>query len=160
MKLASILLFICLVWSSANAQTSEQQIREARRLSNSAIAAHDSIAVASFWTDDFVLISSRNSEVHGKRENLHWLSKEFKSKPDVIYVRTSKQVDVYNDWNMASESGTWVGEWKTPEGRVKILGTYYAKWHKTESGWKIRAEVFTPLKCSGGSFCFEVPVFK
>lgn len=151
----SCLCFI--LFALVNDQSDEQQIREARRLSNQAISKHDSLTVASFWTDDFVLISSRNAEVHGKNENLHWLSKEFSSKPDVVYVRTPKQVDVYDNWKMASESGTWIGEWKAADGRVKISGTYYAKWHKTENGWKIRAEVFTPLKCAGSNFCKELP---
>ena len=135
----------------------EKQIREFRQQSNEAIANHDSIAVANYWTEDFHVISSRNFEVAGREANRQLFAQEFKTKKDVLYVRTSNNVQVFKEWNMASESGTWTGQWQEPDGMVMLSGNYYAKWHKINGSWKIRAEVFSPLTCLGSKFCDEHP---
>jgi hypothetical protein len=84
-------------------------------------------------------------------------AQEFKLKPDVVYIRTPVTIQVYENWDMASEIGTWTGQWKEPDGLVKLTGTYYAKWHKLNSVWKIRAEIFTPLTCDGSKLCDQKP---
>lgn len=133
----------------------EIQIREVRSLSNLAIANHDTITIANYWTDDFHLVASRNFEVSGREANRQVFIRDFKTKKDVVYVRTPAQVEIFPDWNMASETGTWAGQWQEPDGLVKLSGTYYAKWHKINGTWKIRAEIFTPLACSCSVFCTE-----
>lgn len=142
----------------AQAQSSNnQQILKLRKEYNEAIAKHDSTAITKFLTSDFHVISSRNAEVRSSDANQKFLAQEFKVKKDVLYVRTPKTVEIFEDWNMASETGTWIGQWQEPDGQVKLSGTYYAKWHKVEGGWKIRAEIFTPLHCSGSKFCNTKP---
>ncbi|MBY0434965.1 MAG: nuclear transport factor 2 family protein [Cyclobacteriaceae bacterium] len=133
------------------------QIREARNLSNLAIANHDTVTIANYWTDDFHVVSSRNFEVAGREANRQIFVRDFKTKKDVVYVRTPTQVEIFLDWNMASETGTWTGQWQEPDGLVKLSGTYYAKWHKIDGTWKIRAEIFTPLACAGSAFCNQQP---
>lgn len=135
----------------------ERQIRETRKLSNDAIASHDTIVVAAYWTEDFHIVSSRNVEVSGQESNRQTFVRDFKTKKDVIYVRTPKQIDVFKVWNMASETGTWIGNWQEPDGKLTLSGTYYAKWHKKDGIWKIRAEIYTPLTCSGSKFCNQIP---
>lgn len=135
----------------------EQKIREARNLSNLAIANHDTIAIANYWTKDFHVISSRNFEVTGLEANRQIFLHDFKTKRDVVYVRTPVQIQIFSDWNMASETGTWAGQWQESDGMLKLSGTYYAKWHKMDGTWKIRAEIFTPLTCSGSAFCRQLP---
>jgi|688.fasta_scaffold39230_4 ketosteroid isomerase-like protein len=135
----------------------EQLIREARNLSNLAIAHHDTINIANYWTNDFHVISSRNFEVTGLEANRQIFVRDFKTKKEVVYVRTPLQVEIFSDWSMASETGTWTGQWKESDGIVKISGTYYAKWHKIDGTWKIRAEIFTPLSCLGSTFCKQTP---
>lgn len=163
MKLSrTLLLVLCCVGSltiqgQPDVLTDEQQIRQAREQSNQAIARHDSMALATYWTEDFHLITSRNTEVSGREANRKSFANEFKNKPDVIYVRTPARVEVFSDWGMASETGTWTGQWKEPDGQVQVSGTYYAKWHTINGVWKIRAEVFTPLHCTGNSFCLKKP---
>lgn len=159
-----VCLFIfILIWSGhlygqkMTLSDDERQIRETRKLSNKAIAAHDSMAVAAYWTEDFFIISSRNSQVSGREANRQLFVGDFKAKKDVIYVRSPRQVDVFTTWNMASEIGTWTGQWQEPDGMLKLTGTYYAKWHKIAGVWKIRAEIYTPLTCSGSSFCNQMP---
>jgi len=135
----------------------ETNIRNVRLQSNEAIARGDSTGVARVWTNDYHLISSRNFEVSGLERNRHWFAKEFSSKEEVRYVRTTANVEVFSEWNMASENGTWTGQWREKDGLVKFTGTYFAKWHKQNDEWKIRAEIFVPLTCSGSSFCSKKP---
>ena len=140
------------------ASEDEKLIREARIKSNDAIARQDTVALAETWTNDFHIISSRNFEISGLENNRHNFAGEFAIKKEILYVRTANRVDVFSDWNMASENGTWTGQWQEPDGLVKFTGTYFAKWHKVEGQWKIRAEIFVPLSCAGSSLCEKKPL--
>ncbi len=144
---------------SANAVGEDEKlIREVRQKSNDAIAKQDTVALAGTWTNDFHIISSRNFEISGLENNRHNFAKEFAIKKEILYVRTTSKVEVFADWEMASENGTWIGQWQEPDGLVKFTGTYFAKWHKVEGQWKIRAEIFVPLSCSGSAFCEKKPL--
>ena len=159
--IALILMMGCLFISiSVNAQnqntTDEQLIRQARKRSNEAIAKKDSNALAEIWTDDYHVLTSRNVELSG-RENRHLFAEDFKSANSKVFVRTSTNVEIYPDWNMAAENGHWTGHWKEPDGEVNISGTYFAKWHKIGGLWKIRAEIFVPLHCTGSKYCHTKP---
>jgi ketosteroid isomerase-like protein len=136
----------------------EPLIREARAKSNEAIASHDAKAMAAFWTSDFHIITSRNSEMSGKNTNRERMESEFSGKPDVLYVRTPQTIQVFEAWSMASESGTWTGSWTENAQKIELTGTYMAKWHKVDGAWLIRAEVFVPLTCSGGAYCDKSPI--
>ena len=115
------------------------------------------MALAETWTSDYHIISSRNFEINGLVNNRHLFAKEFSNKKEILYVRTTNNVEVFTDWNMASENGTWTGQWLEPDGLVKFTGTYFAKWHKVNREWKIRAEIFAPLTCKGSLFCEKKP---
>jgi ketosteroid isomerase-like protein len=160
-KFRLISLTLTLLLGSAyplHAQSEEQLIRAARARSNAAIAAQDTIALAAEWTEDFHIVSSRNSEVSGKANNRHLFATEFQAKKGLLYVRTTEEVKVNAGWNMAAESGHWSGTWQEPDGTVRIGGNYFAKWHKVKGEWKIRAEIFVPLSCEGSSFCDKKPL--
>ncbi len=134
------------------------KIRAAREFSNQAIEHKDTAALASIWTIDYHLISSRNREGSGRAANRDSFFKEFSDKPDVIYVRTPGRISVFEQWNMASETGTWVGHWTEKGAQIELNGNYFAKWHKVNGAWLIRAEVFVPLMCKGGDFCDRSPI--
>jgi ketosteroid isomerase-like protein len=155
-----LVISFCLVVAgipSLSAQSDETLIREARKRSNAAIAAHDTTALKAEWTADYHIVSSRNSEAGGASANAYWFQKEFTAKPGLVYVRTTGHIDINTKWNMAGETGRWEGHWKEADGEVTIGGTYYAKWHKLNGAWKIRAEIFTPLYCSGAGVCDQKP---
>jgi ketosteroid isomerase-like protein len=147
-----------LMCSGAKTGPEESAIRTARQQFNDAIARHDSSVVAFFCTDDYTAVSSRNFEIKGAEGERAALAKEFRTKKQVVYIRTPVQIEVFEAWNMASESGQWTGQWEEADGTVKLSGTYYAKWHKVKGTWKIRAEVFTPLTCTGSKFCNQSPL--
>lgn len=135
----------------------EVLIRSARQVSNEAIAKKDTAMLVSVWTLDYHLVTSRNFERSGRIANRDWFASEYTSKPDVIYVRTPETIQVFSKWNMASESGTWVGRWTDQGEPCELSGSYFAKWHKVNGRWLIRAEVFVPLSCSG-KFCEKSPI--
>jgi ketosteroid isomerase-like protein len=137
--------------------TDEGLIRQARLNSNQGIASKDTNTIARYWAEDYHLVSSRNSEVAGLAKNRHLFATELYSKKEVLYVRTTQQVAVFSNWNMAAENGTWTGQWREADGLVQLKGTYYAKWHKVDGDWKIRAEIFVPLSCTGSVFCDKKP---
>ena len=144
------------VSASSGEASDEELIRRAREASNEAIRAHDAEAVASFFTDDYSLVSSANLHIVGKDENRQSLARQFEERPDVVYVRTPRELGFYAPWGMAYEIGTWEGSW-TDSGRIEIGGTYLAKWHKVSDRWWIRAEVFVPTHCEGKGYCDALP---
>jgi len=138
----------------------ETDLREARERSNVAIAAHDTAAIARTLTADYHVITSRNTE-STRSMMLSSLAADMQAKPDLVYQRNPEVIRIFSEWGMASEYGQWSGHWTEPDGgKVFLKGTYYAKWHLVEEKWLIRAEIFTPLVCSGEPYCSSLPLVK
>ncbi len=138
------------------ASRDESQIRENRNASNVAIAAHDTSAIATYWLNDVFVLTSRNVQNIGREKNAVAFSDEFKTRQDLIYIRTPDRVEVSSPGTMASETGDWIGRWKDGDEEVRITGTYDAKWIKTDGRWLIRAEIYTALTCEGKRYCTAV----
>ncbi|HXV63382.1 MAG TPA: nuclear transport factor 2 family protein [Vicinamibacteria bacterium] len=136
-------------------RTEETRIREARAASNAAIRAHDAERVASSWTEDYSLVASTNLAVTGREANRASFASHFEERPDVVYVRTPREIGLYEPWGMAYEWGDWEGSWTEEEGELRIGGTYLAKWQRVSDRWLIRAEIFVPTHCEGTSYCGE-----
>ncbi len=134
-------------------------IRAVREASNAALAAHDSAGLSRTLTPDYVVVTSRNAVNVERHTMVERLAADWSVKPDLVYVRTPELIDVNADWHMAGEVGTWVGTWTEANGEaIRLTGTYYAKWHKIDGRWSIRAEIFTPLTCQGGAYCDQSPI--
>ena len=140
---------------SSNMNSEEAAIRFVRETSNAAIAAHDTTALGLTLAPDYHVVTSRNSESSGRQAMLARFAADAK---DVIYVRTPDAIRVFPEWKMASETGTWIGRWSQSEEKIELSGTYFAKWHKVDGVWLIRAEIFVPLKCTGGKYCDQGPI--
>jgi ketosteroid isomerase-like protein len=135
------------------ATSDEQQIRNNRLSSNIAIKAHDTVGIAKHWASDITVVTSRNSQNIGKKQNADAFANEFKTRDSIIYIRTPSKVDVFFQAGMASESGTWTGKWKNGNESIVVTGTYYGKWIRKGTQWLIRAEVYSPMSCKGDSYC-------
>lgn len=137
----------------------ELAIRAARADSNAALANHDTTALAMTLTEDYHVVTSRNAVSVNRSSMLARLAADWSSKPDLIYLRSTSAIEVFGQWQMAGENGTWEGTWTEANGdRIKLTGNYYAKWHKVHGAWLIRAEIFTALKCEGGHYCDKGPL--
>jgi ketosteroid isomerase-like protein len=150
-----ILMSLCLACSSD--ATDEKKIADVRVAFNLAIANHDLSRMDEYCTDDVMVLTSRNARSASREQYTSFLEQDFKSKDDVVYVRTPQLIEVFPAWNTASESGRWVGKWKADTATINVSGSYYAKWKRVNDKWLISAEVFTALECSGGKYCQESP---
>lgn len=140
-------------------ETDKESIRRAREESNEAIAAHDTVRLARCLTIDYNVVTSRNAVSADRGILLERLAADWTVKPDLVYRRTPEKIELFSAWRMAGEKGTWMGTWTEPNGdNIRLSGSYYAKWHKEDGRWLIRAEVFTPLRCEGGTYCDKGPL--
>lgn len=157
---ASVLLALGLFLTSdvaAQGVDPVEEIRAARARSNAAIARHDTAAIAREWMPDVHVVSSTSAQAAGADANASRMAETFARRPDTKWVRTAEDVDVFDAWDVASERGTWVGTWTEPDGAVRISGTYQAQWRRVGGAWRIQAEVFVPLRCSGSAYCARRP---
>lgn len=145
------------ITSSKAISMEEISIRYARDMNNKAIEERDSVAIDDVWMENIVVISSADAQIIGRDSLKRIFINQFKSSPDVNYVRTPSKIEMMKAWGMASEIGTWEGSWTAEDGKVEISGTYYAKWHKVRSKWMIRTEVYTATQCTGGAYCNSIP---
>jgi hypothetical protein len=60
-------------------------------------------------------------------------------------------------WDVASERGTWAGQWTQADGVTRIGGTYQAQWRKVNGEWLLQGELFVPTHCTGSSWCTRHP---
>ena len=134
-------------------------IRAARERSNRAIKAHSVSGVVAEMMPDVYVVSSAGVQIAGREANGARFADQFAGKPDIVYRRTPDSVAVFGRWGMASEYGRWIGRWTDPDGKVRIGGSYFAKWQKTGASWRIQAETYVPLHCDGGVYCRTMPSF-
>lgn len=135
----------------------EVSIRAARARSNAAIAAHDLLAIAREWLTDIHVVSSTSAQTAGRDANQARFAAQFKNRPDTVYVRTPRSVDVYGPWDVAAERGEWTGTWTEPDGAMTIGGTYLAQWRKVNGRWLIQGELYVPTHCRGSKYCNQRP---
>ena len=132
-------------------------IRAARERSNRAISSHDVAGVVAEMMPDVYVVSSAGPQMAGRAINRARFADQFAAKPDIVYRRTPDSVAVFARWGMAAEYGRWIGTWTDPDGKVRIGGSYFAKWQKTGATWRIQAETYVPLNCDGGAYCRTRP---
>ena len=152
-----ILMVTVLCFACGTTTVDQKKIADSRNAFNLAIASHDTSEMVKYWTSDILVITSRNARFIGKDQYATGLAQEFKTKEDVVYIRTPETIEIFPAWEIAAESGRWIGTWKSGDEKIEVTGTYYAKWKQLNEQWLISAEIYTPLKCKGGSNCLDVP---
>lgn len=148
------------LWSPADDPTGGPDavaIRERREAFNAAIVRHDLLGIEAALAEDVVVVSSTSTVIRGRDAYVGVFDQEFRSRPDVVYRRTSEEVGVLGPWDQASESGTWAGSWTAPDGKVTVGGPYFAKWSKVGGTWKIVSETYVLDRCAGSDYCAQAP---
>jgi len=143
--------------SAWQAASDDQQIRARRAASNAAIARHDAAGVGAILAPNVSVITSNSIHREGREANIQSFAEQFRTRPDVVYLRTPDDVRVFRPWLMAAEHGRWTGSWTDPDGTIRLTGSYYAKWRKLDGQWLIESEIFVPETCTGGAYCTRVP---
>jgi len=59
--------------------------------------------------------------------------------------------------DFAHEIGTWLERWTEPDGPTELQGDYFVLWRQIGTEWKEEAEVFSPSRCLGKSYCVNNP---
>ena len=157
MTICAVTAWVLLVAGVPAAQSDEKSIRDSRAASNAAIAKHDTAGIARFWMDDIHITTSTSAHATGRGPNADRMTQQFQRRGDTIYVRTPSTIEVFAEWQVASERGEWVGRWTEPDGKVEISGTYLAQWRRINGQWLIQSELYVPTKCQGSKYCTQRP---
>ena len=159
-----ILFLIVLIQSGLSAASpswlqpsDEDQIRQIRQRSNRAITERDLDGLRQTWVSDVVVAASSGTVFRGSEEMAEAFHSAFQDPTFVTYVRTPESVEVSRNGRFAAERGQWQGVWNQINGQIngqmKVEGSYQAQWIRVGPHWKIRAEVFVALYCSGSTAC-------
>ncbi len=153
------LVLLVLFATPALAQTGadERQIRRLRASSNAAIASHDTAGIGAILARDVIVVTSNSVHAVGRQENLKRFADQFRTRPDVVYDRAPLEVRVYQPWGMAAERGRWTGSWTANDGKIRISGSYFAKWRRINGRWLVESETYVPERCTGGAYCRSTP---
>ena len=135
----------------------EAEILALRERFNRALADRDVAGVAAVLASDYHLIGSQNSQFAGRDANLELWTRVFEGDPDETYVREPRDVRVFEAWGTAEELGDWTGTRIVRGERVRVSGTYAARWVRAEGRWLLLAEVFTAFACEGPADACAAP---
>ena len=147
----------CIILSSQHPALAEvgqskdsDSIRSVRASFNRSIANHDAESIADYLDSEYQITTG--SGVHYREtpeEDAKSWAEIFAKNVDIIYERTTEDLEISSFLDLAAESGSWVGRWTSPEGKIEMGGRYFAQWRKVDGNWKIRAEIFVTLYCNG-----------
>jgi uncharacterized protein (TIGR02246 family) len=157
MRTLTGLLAAALSVAAAQPSGDEAQIRARRAASNEAIAGHDTAGIGAILAPDVIVVTSNSIHREGRDANVASFAEQFRTRPDVVYRRTPDEVRVFAPWLMAAERGRWTGSWTDGDGKIRLTGSYYAKWRKVDGQWLVESETYTPETCTGGAYCTRVP---
>jgi ketosteroid isomerase-like protein len=127
-----------------------ESILAVRASFNDSIANHDAASIAGYLDSEYQITTGSGMHYQETPEDEadSW-AEMFDQSPDIIYVRTTEEIEVSAYLALAAENGNWVGRWTSPEGKIEMGGRYFAQWRKVDGEWKIRAEIFVTLYCTG-----------
>jgi ketosteroid isomerase-like protein len=137
----------------AQGTPAEREIRATRERSNRAIATHDIKAMAESLTSDYVQVRGSGAFTPSREAYLEYLGKSFADPKAVTYKRTPDKIEISDAAPLAAEHGHW--DALRSDGVSAYGGTYLAMWRKTESGWKLRSELYVWLVCHDAAACAE-----
>ena len=129
----------------------EAEIRAARQASNIAMQHRDIKAFASTLAADFVIIRGNGVLIPSRQAYIDLFNDDFADPKAIRYERVADKIELSNAAPLAAEHGHWIG--MLPDGTHAFGGTYMAMWRRTETGWKIRSELFVVLYCSDDASC-------
>lgn len=141
-----IILFLLLSFSlnmvsaQKDTATAEQYIRAARISSNAAIAKKDIAAVAKYWADNYVEISSDGSLISGKVAVVADWKKMFEGDPSIRFERQFGTIEFARGGTVAIEKGILI--YTSP---YNYKGYYTALWRKIEGVWVTQMENFVSI---------------
>jgi ketosteroid isomerase-like protein len=152
MKCFAIALLLSVASAScvAKAAPDEESIRSLRGASNKAIEASDIAGFAASLEPGFVVVTGNGSFL-SREAYIAAFAKDFEDAHSVRFERIVDSIELSSSVPLAAEHGHWVG--RLPGGPAIFRGTYLAMWRRSESGWRLRSELFVSLACSDADAC-------
>jgi ketosteroid isomerase-like protein len=138
--------------SVAGEQTSEEQIRDARKQYDSALARRDLDALAKLTTAEVQKTGPvwRTTGITPLQEGL---KKLIEKRPDLALKSDIESIEVNEGWGVAAERGRWRETWTEKGSPVDLRGSYLAMWKRTDGKWQLDAYLFVPQSCKGDTYC-------
>ena len=124
------------------ASPAETAVRARRKLTNRLIAEHQAARLRPFFTADACVIIGDGELILGVEAVIAAFDAQFRDPDFIAFVRTPDTVEIAGDGSRASESGRWIGRWKTG---AQIGGTYLAAWRPIHGQWVIDRELYVTL---------------
>ena len=115
---------------------------------NAAIARRDLDAIAAFFLPSYHVITARNLQRHGPDDSVKSWAEMFARDRDghTRHDPVPDEIQINESWGMAAEHGRWTATVMTNDGPLHVAGVYAAKWQNTSEGWRLQAEIYTPLE--------------
>ena len=132
------------------------EIRRLRGQSNAAIAAHRPEEVRRLLADDYTALPGSSGRPLTAEQTEARLAAGFADPGFVTFIRRPKRIAVAGSRKRASETGTWVGLWRKPDGEMRVTGVYQATWVPRAGSWRLLNESFVTLRCTGSNACADV----
>jgi ketosteroid isomerase-like protein len=129
------------------------EIRATRVASNAAIGRRDVAAVVASMLPAYSVLPA-GAPASLSRDSLSAaIARQFEDSAVLGYVRTPMAIEVSATGPTAAEVGRWVGRRRRQDGVQETAGSYYAAWRRTPEGWRLQAETFVALSCTGSAQC-------
>jgi ketosteroid isomerase-like protein len=128
-------------------------IQAVRTASNAAIARRDAAGFVAGMLPTYHVLPAGALVQLSRDSTYATLARQFADTAMLGYVRTPITIDVSATGPTAAEYGRWVGRRRLPDGIQETVGSYYAAWQRTPEGWRLAAETFVALSCTGSTRC-------
>lgn len=136
---------------------SVNEIKAARAAFNQAIYDADMNGIAAALTEEVILITGTDSDLYqGCDAQVALWQSDADDPVRLICERTPTRVQPSQLHPIASETGIWVCHARGDTANT-VTGDYSAKWRRSHGAWRVEAETFTTLACTG-TFCNNTSV--
>ena len=129
------------------------EIRATRAASNAAIARRDAAATTASMLPTYRVLPAGAPTTLSRDSTYESLARQFADTAMLGYVRTPITIAVSATGPTAGEFGRWVGRRRRSDGIQETTGAYYAAWRRAAEGWRLQAETFVALSCTGSAQC-------
>lgn len=127
-------------------------IRERNMLWNESFQNRDTSNLFSLFSSESILATAGGRWIGGNRCR-SLINTLFKNRPDITWINSIEKVEVFQGWNIAYETGSWIETWtEKGVGKSEITGKYWIMYDYRDDAWVIHSSIFTPLACNG-SYC-------
>lgn len=126
-------------------------IRAARARSNQGLATRNIQVFSESLADDVMMVRGSGVLVPTRQAYIDLIADDFKNPNAIRFERTPDAIEISAAAPLAAERGHWIGT--RAGGGPAFGGTYLAMWRRTDSGWKIRSELFVVLTCADEAAC-------